>query len=1312
MKSKQLVIALILGLILIVPAASASRAVPDRPSAEPATLALEAPAQSALGVAINPVEPRSPPAGECGQLTPLWAPDSLTLPATSQVPDDPQEITVLTYNTHLFGGSLVCTFKPSMCHEDEDRAWKIVERVAASGADIVALQEVWTTVGKNWQGKFVDELEGDYPFGYYANKCTGSIDYIGSGLVLLSKWPLGPKEDRSFSKFPVYNWEAFPSDNDYWATKGVIAATALVGTPPKPIRIGISHAKTGPEDLISQSTKGQVDPPIAGYEDYVGHTVTSFELNGQPYIFALKDLELGDVASTRKHGYVIKIEDYRHNLFSVDDDQNLINDLNQGGQVPNELSKKFEEKGYDLPQNSSITVLKEGSRWTIDNTDYFIWLENGTLNVYKPAGAGRVFNMGYLMSNNYKIAESFEWNGHPYLFVAHDDNNKLFIARINDDPMKDDGITWPKVYEWEDDLIDGLATSFELNGHPYMYMIDERGIGNGTETIVAINVEATNDDDIFRPVWGNHRGNTSDLYEVAESFELDNRPYIFKLKNDGNHKGEALISRVNDDASLSHVKWIPWPGGSDYEGTTITSFQLNGQPYIFGVKDGGGKARITRINPDLSIEHFEFDWKYNYGKQGTGDMDSEAVESFELNGKPYLFALRDCCTGTLNHCAEWRPGQLYIKRIYEEDGTVKIEDINQLDDIRIIRDATVRDDMPAIMMGDFNVHKEKYGIMNEIFAKAGAVDAWVAVHGSGEGGETINICENNLHMYFYCKEHPEDCTEGTPSFCPGTPGSRIDYVYVKDSPTNLPPKVEAGDDQTAYEGDLVSLAPTFDDETSMLTLVPTDAGVIRDWKYDDDNNDDNIPDMDLSDHYPLWARFTLQEQVVTHTATIDWGDGTQDAGLLNLPDGTISGGDAYKIFLPSVTVGTPRSPDSTIFGSHVYADNGVYTVKVCVTDSLGESGCDTLAITVLNVAPSVDAGPDQSADEGIVFDLAADFNDKGTLDTHTATISWGDGNPPEDGLVSEAPFGPPGSTAGADGTVSGSHVYGDDSFFPVTVTVTDDDGDSGSDSSDLTVNNVDPTAEIDDSDAVLVNGVPTFLAHAGESMDFSGRATDPGSDDLFLGWDWDDGSPIVTIEDLVNPPNPDPFPSPDVDPRDVTDMRTHTFSDACLYEISFLVDDDDGGHGEDHAMAIITGNADKARSEGYWQHQYSGKGQIDFDRATLKCYLSIVGHVSTVFNEARDASTIEHAHDVLFLKGNQGSEREKLDRELLVVWLNFANGAIEYLELLDTDKDGVGDTRFSDVVAAAEAVRLDPGATDKELREQTNILHHIKQMSD
>lgn len=286
--------------------------------------------------------------------------------------------------------------------------------------------------------------------------------------------------------------------------------------------------------------------------------------------------------------------------------------------------------------------------------------------------------------------------------------------------------------------------------------------------------------------------------------------------------------------------------------------------------------------------------------------------------------------------------------------------------------------------------------------------------------------------------------------------------------------------------------------------------------------------------------------------------------------------------------------------------------------------------------------------------------------------------------------------AADQGEVSGSHQYGDNGVFPVSVTVTDDDGRVGSDSFNLNVNNIAPTAEINISGATLVNGIPTLLAHSGTPLDFSGHSQDPGSDDLFLSWDWDDGppSPDMTTEYLVNPPDSDPFPSPDVQSRDVTDDQTHTFSDACLYEISFLADDDDGGHGEDQAFVVITGNADKTRSEGYWQHQYSGNGNIDFDQQTLECYLAIGGFMSMVFDEERDASTIQKAYDVLFLKQNKGSEAEKFDRELLTLWLNFANGAIEFNE-------------FSDIVTTAEGVRLDTNATDKEIKDQTRILHQI-----
>src|SRR5690606_32010305 len=129
--------------------------------------------------------------------------------------------------------------------------------------------------------------------------------------------------------------------------------------------------------------------------------------------------------------------------------------------------------------------------------------------------------------------------------------------------------------------------------------------------------------------------------------------------------------------------------------------------------------------------------------------------------------------------------------------------------------------------------------------------------------------------------------------------------------------------------------------------------------------------------------------------------------------------------------------------------------------------------------------------------------------------------------------------------------------FAVTVAVTDNDGGEGTASFNLTVDNVDPTAAIDKSSAVLINGVPAFIAQIGVPLSFDGNATDPGSDDIEMKWDWADGA-FTTNMFLVNPPNPDPLPSPDVDPRDVDDTQSHTWTTACMFDISLLATDDDG----------------------------------------------------------------------------------------------------------------------------------------------------------
>ena len=106
--------------------------------------------------------------------------------------------------------------------------------------------------------------------------------------------------------------------------------------------------------------------------------------------------------------------------------------------------------------------------------------------------------------------------------------------------------------------------------------------------------------------------------------------------------------------------------------------------------------------------------------------------------------------------------------------------------------------------------------------------------------------------------------------------------------------------------------------------------------------------------------------------------------------------------------------------SHAYADNGAYLARVIVTDPFGAADTAEAAVTVDNAPPVITSltVPAAALAVGTPATLSATFTDPGSADTHTITVSWGDGA----------------STAGL------AHAYAAAGLYTVTVTVRDDDG--------------------------------------------------------------------------------------------------------------------------------------------------------------------------------------------------------------------------------------------------------------------------------
>ena len=242
----------------------------------------------------------------------------------------------------------------------------------------------------------------------------------------------------------------------------------------------------------------------------------------------------------------------------------------------------------------------------------------------------------------------------------------------------------------------------------------------------------------------------------------------------------------------------------------------------------------------------------------------------------------------------------------------------------------------------------------------------------------------------------------------------------------------------------------------------------------------------------------------THAAVVDWGDGTASAAAVDEASGTV-------------------------VGSHVYADDGAYTVTLTVGDGDGVSGSDTTTATVANVAPTLTVAGAPGVDEGAPYAVSVSSSDPGADAVVVWTIDWGDG-------TVEPVAGTP-STA--------THVYADGSYgYTIAAVGTDDDGTYAATPLAVSVFNLAPAVYAGPDASLPKKEVPFAQA---------GSFADPGAESWTGTVDYGDGSGVQPL--ALYP--------------DGGFALSHGYGNSGTFIVRVTVADGDGGVGSDTVVVTV-----------------------------------------------------------------------------------------------------------------------------------------------
>jgi PKD repeat protein len=210
--------------------------------------------------------------------------------------------------------------------------------------------------------------------------------------------------------------------------------------------------------------------------------------------------------------------------------------------------------------------------------------------------------------------------------------------------------------------------------------------------------------------------------------------------------------------------------------------------------------------------------------------------------------------------------------------------------------------------------------------------------------------------------------------------------------------------------------------------------------------------------------------------------------------------------------GTTQDAGGSPTTSHKYTRPGIYGVTLIVTNSAGESDTTTQTVTV-------DAAPTASFTASPTFNAPATFDASGSSDSlGTITVySWnfGDGSPQD-----------------AQNTPTMSHTYAARGSYTVTLTVTNDAGQSNTSTQTITVDDG-PTLSLDPTPAVTKPNQPVTVNATASSPDAAGT---------IASYTWDFGDPGSAGNTTTGP----------------SASASHTYATSGTYTVTVTATDDLG----------------------------------------------------------------------------------------------------------------------------------------------------------